>query len=233
MFDDIQRGPAGYLTTPEAASMLSVSVARVRDLAARRELPAIKLGREWLIEKAAVERRMALEPRAGRRFTPARAWGLLFVADGMMPDWLSPQDRWRLSRFIPRLRAGDLRAQMVDRGRARPFRAHPGLLDGLRSDDALMVTGVSASVPLRLGLIGGDDGVEAYVSENALEDVVRRHYLRPTDDVNVVLRVVPCFGWAWPELRVAPSAAVALDLLDSPEPRARQVGQELLRSGVR
>ncbi len=213
--------------------MLSVSVARVRDLVARRELPAIKLGREWLIEKAAVEHRIALEPRAGRRFTPARAWGLLYLADGMMPDWLSPQDRWRLSSFIPRLRAGDLRAQLVARARARPFRAHPGLLDGLRSDEALMMTGISASAPLRLGLIGGDDSVEAYVSENALEDIARRHYLRPADDVNVVLRVAPSFGWTWPALRVAPSAAVALDLLDSPEPRARQVGHDLLRTGVR
>ncbi len=212
--------------------MLSVSVARVRDLAARGELPAIKLGREWLIEKAAVEHRMALEPRAGRLFTPARAWGLLCLADGMTPDWLSPQDRWRLSRFIPRLRSGDLRARMVDRGRARPFRVHPGLLEGLRSDDALMMTGVSASAPLRLGLIGGGDSVEAYVSENALEDVAQRHYLRHADDVNVVLRVVPSFDWTWPPLRVAPSAAVALDLLDNPEPRARQVGHDLLRTGV-
>jgi len=213
--------------------MLSVSVARVRALAARGELPAIKLGREWLIEKAAVEHRIALEPRAGRLFAPARAWGLLYLADGMTPDWLSPQDRWRLSRFIPRLRAGDLRAQMVDRGRARLFRVHPGLLDALRSDDALMMTGVSASAPLRLGLIGGDDSVEAYVSENVLEDLARRHYLRHTDDVNVVLRVVPSFDWTWPALRVAPSAAVALDLLDNPEPRARQVGHDLLRTGIR
>lgn len=92
-----------------------------------------------------------------------------------------------------------------------------------------MLTGVSASAPLQLGLVGGPDQVDAYVSEDMVDDIIRRHYLHPSEDPNVTLRVIPEFGWHWPAFRTAPRSAVGLDLLDDLEPRARQVGSELLR----
>jgi hypothetical protein len=94
-----------------------------------------------------------------------------------------------------------------------------------------MLTGATAATELRLGLIGGGDRLDAYVDAGHLEAVVRRHHLRPSSDVNVTLRVVPSFGWAWPPARAAPIPAIALDLLDDPEPRAQQVGDKLL-SGI-
>jgi hypothetical protein len=48
----------------------------------------------------------------------------------------------------------------------------------------------------------------------------------------VILRVVPSFTETWPLARLAPLSAVALDLLDDPDPRARALGNQLLaRSG--
>jgi hypothetical protein len=92
-----------------------------------------------------------------------------------------------------------------------------------------MLTGASGASERRLGLIGGGGEVEAYVSEARLEALVRRHHLRPSADPNVTLRVVPQFTLEWRPDKLAPTSAIALDLLDSREPRARQVGDEVLR----
>jgi hypothetical protein len=60
--------------------------------------------------------------------------------------------------------------------------------------------------------------------------VLDRHHLSASHgDPNVTLRVVPSTGIAWPPTHVAPVSAIALDLLESSEPRARQVGAELLQ----
>jgi len=102
------------------------------------------------------------------------------------------------------------------------------MLARLRDDRSLMVTGTTGASELRLGLIGGGDRVDAYVDANHLEPLVRRYHLRSSENTNVTLRVVPSFGWTWPSARVAPIPAIALDLLDDPEPRAQQVGNDLL-----
>lgn len=229
MIDDTQRRLPGLLTVGDAAMRLGVTRGRVQHLIKAGDLDAKRVGGIWLIDEDSIERRLARQPAAGRSLTPASAWGLIFLADGLVPEWLDRHDRWRLRRFLPRLRSGELAARMVERGRRRHLRGHPGLLARFREDPALMLTGVSASEPLRLGLIGGMDTVEAYVDEDALDGLMRRHHLQPTDSPNVVLRVIPKFGWSREGLRVAPRSAVALDLLDDLEPRARQVGSDLLR----
>jgi hypothetical protein len=92
-----------------------------------------------------------------------------------------------------------------------------------------MLTGTTGASERRLGLFGGSGEVDAYVADTDLNTLVRRHHLRPSGDPNVILRVVPKFTSPWPPARVAPASAVAMDLLDSPEPRAKQVGEEVLR----
>lgn len=61
------------LTTVQAAQLLGVSTERIRQLIARKELPAIRPGREYLIERAAVEafeRRPVGRPRGQRASRP-------------------------------------------------------------------------------------------------------------------------------------------------------------------
>jgi hypothetical protein len=191
----------------------------------------MKAGHDWSVLRSDVEARAERASRGGRPFSPASAWGLFELADGRVPAWLDRHERWRISKFIPRLRSGELSDGLVRRADRHSFRVHPGVMERLRADDALMLTGVSASEPLGLGLVGGPDRVEAYVGERDVEDVVRRHHLEQADDdANVLLRVVRPLESPWPTRRVAPSAAVALDLLEHPDPRARQVGRDLLRA---
>jgi hypothetical protein len=94
-----------------------------------------------------------------------------------------------------------------------------------------MLSGATAASELRLGLLAGEV-VEGYIDARDLDRIVRLHHLRASRDPNVILRVVPSFTETWPPARLAPLSAVALDLLDDPDPRARTLGNQLLaRSG--
>lgn len=76
------------------------------------------------------------------------------------------------------------------------------------------------------------DGFEGYVRAGQLDDVVKQFGLddqsaRP----NVLLRVIDDEVWPFePGQRAASRAVVAVDLLESDDPRARRAGAELWES---
>jgi excisionase family DNA binding protein len=228
MFEQMSSPIVGHLTVAEAALRLEVTANDVRRLVDAGELPAAKVGRQWLIPAEAVEHRRELGPRKGRRLSPASAWGVLFLADDKDAPWLSPDARWRARGRLAQHSVADQRDRLINRGRPSHYRAHPSMLSRIRQDHALMLTGVSAASALHLGLVGGSDQVDAYIDQELLEALVARYHLRRSADPNVTLRLVPKIGWAWPPAPVAPRSAVALDLLDHSEPRVRDVGRELL-----
>jgi excisionase family DNA binding protein len=219
--------PKGYLTVAQVADRLGVSVSRVNRLVSAGDLRSDHLGAITVIPEADVERRLSLRPGDGRRLTSPNAWGIIAMASGERAPWLSPDTRYRLRRLLDKHGLTALRARLVKRAVPHGFRAHPSVLGAIRDNNALMLTGVTAAAELRLGLLAGDT-VDAYVAERALPGIVARHRLQESHDPNVVLRSVPSFVPSWPQRRIAPKAAVALDLLDDADPRSRQVGKELL-----
>lgn len=229
MFDEMPSPAPGYLTVAEAAQRLGVSQDMVRKLIAHGDLPAARVGGvSLLIPETAVDLRRAQAAGRGRRFTPSNAWGVLFLAAGLPAGWLMAQARWRANVLLRDQGLRSLRSRLVSRGRPVAYRGHPGVLEDLRADPDVMLTGTTGATALSLGLIGGADRVEAYVTQPALEALVARHHLRPSREPNVFLQVVPDFGWSWPPAHIAPISAIGLDLLDNPEPRAQQVGDEIL-----
>jgi len=217
------------VTIAEAALRLAVSQSMVRQLVARGELPAERLGRRWLVRETDVERRRAIGARDGRRLTSARAWGLLYLAVDMPAPWLSPQVRWRLRRLLADRGLGGLHSKLGERGKRQELRAHPSQIAALRREPSLMLTGATAASDLRLGLVGVDT-IDAYLDPSAFEDIIRRYHLQPSQTPNVILRSVVAFTAPWPPERHAPSSVIALDLIEDAEPRSRQVGEELLRT---
>jgi hypothetical protein len=103
------------------------------------------------------------------------------------------------------------------------------VLERLRDDSDIVLSGVNAAAAYGVD-IRAPGVVEGYVRRDRLRDLVYRYALRPAEgaDANVVLRAV---DESVPRARhgVAPVAAVALDLLESPDDRSRRAGRELAR----
>lgn len=99
------------------------------------------------------------------------------------------------------------------------------------SDAAVVVSGVRAAADAGLDLVGSaaSDAVmsEVYVRAEALDRFAAEHHLfAGVSDANLVVRAIRD---VWPfgrGARVAPGAAVALDLLESDDGRAQRVGLE-------
>ncbi|HZP94987.1 MAG TPA: hypothetical protein VFC31_01440 [Candidatus Limnocylindria bacterium] len=117
------------------------------------------------------------------------------------------------------------------RERAEPhlFRGDERLVERLRDDPAIVLSGVNAAAAYGVD-IRAPGVVEAYVERARLPDLIYRYALRPAEiaDANIVLRVVDASVPRTPH-GVAPVAAVALDLLESPNDRFRRAGRELAR----
>ena len=227
MFDATPEGTVSLLPVAEAAKRLGVSETRVRQLLGSGELRARQVQGLWLIPVEEIERREDLSPQSGRRLTALRAWGLIYIAADLPAPWLDRSARYRLRRLLEQRGLMALRSRLIARGIPTPMRAHPSLLVELRQDPDLMLSGATAATQLGLGLLA-HDVVEAYVSGDHAEDVVTRYHLRASREPNVVLRVVPRFAPDWPPAHEAPLPAIALDLLEDPDPRAREVGDALI-----
>lgn len=210
----------------EAAQDLGLSEQRIRALLAKGRLEGRKVAGRWFVSRAGIERLRQQQDIRGRQFSPSNAWALLLAVSGQDPDWLSPWDRSRLqdrleadwSGWIPRLR---------DRARVARFRAHPGSLKKLRSDSRLLLSGVSAAKQQGLDLIGGDV-VEGYIGEQDLAALIRDYKLEESPRSNVILHIVSG-KWFLQDQNGVPPAVVAIDLIESEDPRSRRAGDALLK----
>lgn len=219
------------LSIPEAADELSLHPSRVRALAADGALPAIKIGRHWAIDRAAVARRLRGKHGAGRPFEPHNAWALLLLASGDKPDWLSAKEHWRFRQLLRVDGLSGLASRLERRGRRRELDAHPGELSHVLADRHLIRSGVSAAGSYELDLVSGAEA-DGYLAASRLNEFEHAHALEPASlgAGNVLVRVVPDSAWHFsPGQNAAPQAAVALDLVDDVDPRSQRAGRELLK----
>lgn len=214
----------------EAARELDLDPSRVRALIADGALRADKLGGRWLVHwDSVVARRRAPVP-PGRPFAPHNAWALLLEASGeSVPGDVEPVARWRRRQALQHWGLLAIPRRLDRRARVEQFWALPGELRALHDDHALVLTGSSAAGALKLGLVG-PDAIDAYVPLARLDEIVRDHALQEasSSQANVTLRAVPDEAWLLDGRRIAPQAAVALDLASYVDPRSSRVGTELL-----
>jgi len=216
------------ISVPQAAKALDLSPARVRAMAASGQLEASKLGDRWFVERAAVERRRKNGAHHGRRFSPKNAWALLALASGDELEQVDPSLRSRLRRAVGLEGVEGLGPRLAHRAEAFQYQAHPGEISHLLEDPDIVRSGISAAGDL--GLIAGREA-DGYLPASKLRAFSRRHALEPSGaDGNVRLRVVPDEAWRFLQgLKVAPRAAVALDLAEEADPRSARAGQVALR----
>jgi hypothetical protein len=219
------------LSVFDAAEALRLDPSRVRALAAAGGLSARKIGGVWLIDRASVDRRIEHPAPAGRPLSALNAWRVLLLASGEdIDENADPVARWRVRDALARRGLDDLRRMLRRRAEVHYLWGIPGELRRLRGRDDVMLAGTSAAGGYHLHLVSGDR-VDVYLPASGEPEVEREHALQPADgaDANVVLRPVP--DEAWPLVagrRLAPLAAVAVDLAEDPDPRASRVGHDVI-----
>ena len=193
-------------------------------------LPATKVGGRWLIERGEVERRRRRRPLKGRPFAVHNAWALLALASGKDLEGVDPSARSRMRRTLSLEGVEALGPRLERRGESHYFGAHRGEIPYIVEDPRFVASGVSAAGAHGLNLVSGAEA-DGYVRAGALKEFAADHALRPAvRGSNLRLRTVPDRAWHFLEgARVAPIAAVALDLAEDPDPRSAEVGLMALK----
>jgi excisionase family DNA binding protein len=213
-------------SVPEVATRLQVNAARVRAMIAAGLLEAVKVGKRWVVSAASVEERGRVSVRAGRPLSPRRAWGLLLLASGARPAWLSPPEVSRLRAWLKAGRLPALVPRLRTRAGVHRLRAHPSELERLAR--SVVPAGVSAAADHDVDLAPSSGLLDGYVRSRDLARLLKRHRLEPSSRPNVILRAVE---GPWPFRRgggSAPAAVVAVDLIESADARERRAGEGLL-----
>lgn len=222
---------ARLVSIAEAARDLEIDPSRVRALVASGELDGIKLGGRWAVDRASVARRQRIGHLGGRPYEPRNAWGVIFLASRLDAPWLSSVARWRLEQALAIHGLAGLQPRLTRRAALNRFHAHPGEVAYLFGRPEPVHSGISAAREHNLPLVPTHE-VDAYVDADEVERICEEHALEPASagEGNVVLRVVPSGAWPFGSGdRVAPLAAVALDLAEDPDPRSARIGAGALK----
>ena len=217
-----------WMSTSDAAATLGRTADRVRQLISSGALDSRRVGGRYLVRRDDVDARRDDGVPAGRPYTPRRAWVLIFLAGGDTPSGV---DAVTLSKMRAVLRAHDLwsmRLRLGSRAERRDLRAHSSDLARIEAEGGVVLTGARHAREAGLGLVAPDAPVEAYVDEATADRLAARYALRPSERPNVRLRVLPPGVAGWLEGRVAPRLAVALDLAEDRDARARAAAREAL-----
>jgi len=214
------------VSVSEAAERLNLHPSRVRAMAHAGQLEAEKIAGRWLIHRASLERRRDADIVDGRPYSPANAWALLCLAESRPVDWVSPS---ALSRLRSKLRSHGLLAlapRLRARARSLSFRAHPSALRRIAKEPGVVKSGVSAAAEAGMDIQAGEE-LEAYVSDAQADALVANYHLEPSDRPNLLLHVVGDdvpFDWQ----NCVGRACIAIDLLESGDPRSRRAAMEFL-----
>jgi len=141
---------------------------------------------------------------------------------------LGPQALWRVRQSLKARGLNELKPRLMQRAKPRRFFAHPGELKRLGSRPDLAKSGISAAAAHGLDLVAGAE-IDGYVRAGDLAAVERKHALEPVQSMegNVLLRVVPDPAWHLSG-RLAPLAAVAIDLSEEADARSIRAGKKAI-----
>ncbi len=185
------------LPLADAADLLGLSVECVRQLVVGGQLPGQRFGNVWVVPKDAVAARRHSPGVQGRPLGPVKAWHEILAGS------IDLRHPGRYQRRANIIRCEMSRADVV---------ALPEMVGA-------MLGGVRAAIDLseQLAL---DDNVDLYLSAKSFARLDERFALVPDAGGRIALRVVDDEAWQLlPKGALAPQAAVALDLLDSGDPR--------------
>lgn len=190
----------------DAAQVLGVSAERVRQLVVAGDLPGVRFGNAWAVPRVALVARGSHQPRRGRPLSVRRAWQRIVAGEVDLDD----VGRFRNRAVIHRYEMSRSDAEF------------------LASHDAVAVSGVAAAIEMGEPLAVDARGSEVYVAASFHDHLGSLVALVADPLGNVMVRVVQDDAWDLAVgasniddggVRLAPRAAVALDLMASADSR--------------
>lgn len=214
-----------FVSTPDAARALGVTVQHVRRLADSGDLVRVARG---LIDRDSLESYIA--GRHGGRtrvWSEHTAWAAVAMLSGVYVDWLGPT---QASRLRASLRAitdpADLVTQTRDRASLKTYQGHPSALRRLL--DELVTVDTTG-----LGLVGATtDSVDGYLGVDSLDSAVGFFGLQADPTGNVTLRATRFDLGVVRDLAVHGMVLAALDAAASRDPRERGAGERALADAL-
>lgn len=205
------------LSLADASAILGVSSERVRQLVVAGDIPGVRFGNAWAVPRELVVARRHVSNRRGRPLSPQRVWEV--IADGDVD--LSNVSQYR------------------NRGEALRFEMSAADFEYLSRREGAMVSGDLAAIEFG-ELLQAEGGGDLYVSAELAEGIASLVAAVPSPLGDVVVRVVPDEVWSSAEAlcvagedggrRLAPHAAVALDLMKSGDPRHWVAAEHLVEA---
>jgi hypothetical protein len=163
--------------------------------------------------------------------TALNAWAVLLEASGeSMPAVLDVPTRWRLRTSLQQRGLEALCGRLRDRADVRRLCAPSTMaVHALRADERLVFTGMSVTSAAGAPAVQVN-ALDAYVPAALLTGLLGDYALcdSPASGASVTLRAVPDLAWHLDGRRVAPIAAVALDLWGDQDPEVAGAGERLL-----
>lgn len=218
------------LAVPEAAAELGVSSKAVYRLISNGVIVSKHVAGRHVVPRSEL-RRMEHAPRpVGRPFAPHVSWQLIGMLAGLEPAGVSASRRSQLRRYIREAEPEDLAGRLRKRAHRELLYAHPSQLEQLRGDERMFLSGISVvdEIPGADLVVHDESELEAYVDPADLDGLVRDHVLaRAVPAPNILLHVAKGHGDVLPQFDSAPSALVALDLIESADSRSSNAGWRL------
>lgn len=213
----------------QAARRLGVHVTRVRALLRAGDLDGRRIGGRWLVDEASANARAQKAVAEGRPFSARRAWAYLLLLTGEQVPWLDRATRSRLRARILRERVEHVLPRLRRRAQVSYFRASLSALLHIAGLPGFVPSGVSAAVRYGASIIARDQ-LDGYIGERELREASYRLALESVEPslANIVLRV-PRLDAVLRGRGVAPSGAVAVDMMDSPDQCTSRAGIEMAK----
>jgi excisionase family DNA binding protein len=206
------------LSLADASELLGVSSERVRQLVVAGDLPGVRFGNAWAVPRDSIDARRQVSNRRGRPLSARRAWEEVAAGD---------VDLSNVSRYR-------------NRGEVHRYEMSAADLEFVSRHEGSMVSGVAAAVGLGEQLQAVPGAADLYVSASAHGLLGSLVAAVPDQLGGIALRVVPDEAWVFVEAvssgkdeaghRLAPRAAVALDLMESGDPRHWVAAENLIEA---
>lgn len=208
----------------EAARRLGISTRQVQHLVASGELGHVARG---YVDASSVDRLLAVR-RGGRTraWCEKTAWGAIALLSGIDASWMGESQRSRLRHRLRTISVEELIARARNRAVVRRYAGHPSAVGRVRA--ATVSTHVAAR---RLGLADANV-VDAYLSADAVDEVVRDHGLVDDAAGSFALRATTMDMEVVTNLVGAGDALAALDLAESLDVRERSAGVQALEHSL-